>query len=187
MARVAEALERARESEPGDATVIALATADSSGRPSVRIVLLRGLDRRGFVFFTNYQSRKARELHDNTKAALCAYWWSIGEQVRAEGRIETVSAAESDAYFATRPRESQISAWASPQSERIESRDALMSRWREATERFAGTVVPRPDFWGGYRLIPDRIEFWQNGDFRLHDRILYVLEDGAWQISRLAP
>jgi pyridoxamine 5'-phosphate oxidase len=151
------------------------------------MVLLRWIDRRGFVFFTNYRSRKARDLADNQRAALCAHWWSIGEQIRAEGRVEMASAAESDAYFASRPRESQLSAWASPQSEPIESRNALMARWRDVAERFADRPVPRPEFWGGYRLVPHRIEFWQNGDHRLHDRLLYVLEDGAWRTSRLAP
>jgi pyridoxamine 5'-phosphate oxidase len=187
IARAADVFARAQRSEPGDATAVALATVDREGRPSVRMVLLRVLDHRGFVFFTNYQSRKARELAVNANGALCGHWWSIGEQIRAEGRIELASAAESDAYFATRPRESQISAWASPQSDPIESREALVARWRDVDARFAGTDVPRPHFWGGYRLIPHRIEFWRNGDHRLHDRILYVLEDGAWRVSRLAP
>jgi pyridoxamine 5'-phosphate oxidase len=187
IAGVVDALERARTSESGDASAIALATVDQTGRPSARMVLLRGIDRRGFVFFTNYSSRKARDLDGNPRAALCAYWPSIGEQIRVEGTTERLSGSESDAYFASRPRESQISAWASPQSEPLVSREDLERRWRDTSDRFANADVPRPDFWGGYRLLPDRIEFWYSRDHRLHDRLLYVLEGGAWRQYRLGP
>lgn len=170
-----------------DATATTLATADHEGRPSARVVLLKGVDDRGFVFYTNYGSRKARELDENPVAALCFYWPSIDQQVRVEGRIERVSEKESDAYFAERPRESQLGAWASRQSETLSSRQDLVSRLREAESRFAGSAVSRPDFWGGYRLRPDWIEFWQRGEFRLHHRAAYTRQENQWRLEELYP
>ncbi len=182
-----ELLERRRASEPSDATAVTLATADAAGRPSARVVLLKDIDARGFVFFTNQESRKGRELDANPYAALCAHWPAAAEQLRAEGRVERVSDAESDVYFATRPRGSQIGAWASDQSEPLESREALIERVREVEARFAGRDVPRPPHWGGYRLIPERIEIWRGQESRLHDRIVYAREGDGWREGRLFP
>jgi pyridoxamine 5'-phosphate oxidase len=170
-----------------DTIPAALATADGSGRPSIRVVLLRNVDARGFVFFTNYESRKARELAENPRAALCQHWPSLEEQIRVEGRIERVSAAESDAYFAGRPRESQIGAWASEQSRPLESRAVLEGRIRDAEQRFAGGNVTRPPFWGGYRVIPETIEFWYGRPGRLHDRLLYTRAASGWTTAWLFP
>ncbi len=165
-----------------------LATANKDGKPSARMVLLKQVDDEGFVFYTNYRSDKARELEENPQAALVFYWTQLDRQVRVEGRVGRVSASESDEYFETRPRESQIGAAASPQSEVIESREVLEKNWREVDERFRDRPVDRPAHWGGYRLKPERIEFWQNRAGRLHDRILYELQaDGSWSIKRLAP
>ena len=170
-----------------DTAPVALATADASGRPSVRMVLLRGVDERGFVFHTNYDSRKARELADNPYAALCVHWHSLEEQIRIDGRVERLPDAESDAYFASRPRGSQLGAWASQQSAPLPSRELLEEEYRAVEKRFAGQDVPRPPFWGGFRLVPDRIEFWFGRPDRLHDRLLYVREGDAWTIERLYP
>ena len=139
---------------------MSVATADPSGRPSVRILLLRGVDARGFVFYTNYESRKAQELTTNPRAALCQHWPTLEEQIRVEGRVERVGVEESDAYFAGRPRESQIGAWASEQSRPLEAREVLEARIREVESRFAGGAVNRPPFWGGFRVVPETIEFW---------------------------
>ena len=177
---------RAGASEP-DATAFALATADASGAPSVRMVLLKAVNAAGFVFFTNYESRKARELAANPRAALCFYWPTLGVQVRVEGVVERVTAAESDAYFATRPRESQLAAWASRQSRPLASPDALREGFERTGARFAGQPVPRPPVWGGYRVHPQRIEFWHSGEHRLHDRILYTRAGEGWRIERLFP
>lgn len=179
--------ERAKAAEATDATAVALATADASGRPSVRMVLLKGIDAAGFVFFTNYDSRKARELEANRRAALCFHWPSIGSQVRVEGETERVSAHKSDAYFATRPRDSQLAAWASHQSVPLASRDELLARYEEMARRFADQAVPRPPFWGGYRLRPERIELWQFDDHRLHRRICYQRGPGGWWSEALQP
>jgi pyridoxamine 5'-phosphate oxidase len=165
---------------------MALATVAPDGAPSVRMVLLRGFDARGFVFYTNYQSRKAQELMANPHAALVLYWPLLERQVRIEGTVEIISAEESDAYFRTRPRGSQLSAWASPQSRPVPDRNCLEEQFREMEEQFAGEV-PRPPFWGGYRVVPQRIEFWQGGDNRLHDRLLYRQTDSGWIRERLAP
>lgn len=165
-----------------------LATANGDGKPSARVVLLKQFDDRGFVFYTNYRSAKARDLDENPRAALVMYWVGLDRQVRIEGDVEKVSAEESDAYFRTRPRESQLGARASPQSEVIESRDVLERRHDELEEQYEGREVERPEHWGGYRLKPKRIEFWQNREGRLHDRILYErIPDGLWSINRLAP
>ncbi|MGI9068265.1 MAG: pyridoxamine 5'-phosphate oxidase [Pyrinomonadaceae bacterium] len=167
---------------------MALATATKEGKPSARMVLLKQVDDDGFVFYTNYNSRKARELDENPYAALVSYWVGLDRQVRVEGTVERVSAAESDEYFRTRPRESQLGALASPQSEVIESREFLEQRFRDFEGMFRDLTVARPAHWGGYRLKPELIEFWQNRSGRLHDRILYELQaDGSWSIKRLAP
>jgi len=171
------------EAEPAAMT---LATATRQGAPSARMVLLRGFDERGFVFFTNYHSRKASELAENPHAALVLYWNKLARQVRIEGRIEAVSPAESDAYFRHRPRGSQLSAWASPQSEVIPSREFLDERIGQLAEQFPGEV-PRPPFWGGYRVVPEVIEFWQGGENRLHDRLVYRRTVTGWLRARLGP
>jgi pyridoxamine 5'-phosphate oxidase len=181
-----QAAERARVAGV-DTAPIALATADSTGRPSVRIVLLRGVDRRGFVFYTNYGSRKARELTANARAALCQHWPTLEEQIRIEGAVERADAAESDRYFAGRPRDSQIGAWASDQSAVLESRDVLDARLKEIDDRFAGRPVPRPPFWGGFRIVPDHIEFWSGRPGRLHQRLLYTKAGDRWTTSWLFP
>jgi pyridoxamine 5'-phosphate oxidase len=170
-----------------DTGPMALATVDASGHPSVRMVLLRGADERGFVFYTNYLSRKGRELEENPHAALCFHWVMLDEQIRVEGTVERVTALESDAYFATRPRGSQLGAWASEQSATLASRESLETRYRQVEARFRDRPVDRPPFWGGYRLIPSRIEFWYGRPDRLHDRILYTREQGGWTIERLYP
>jgi pyridoxamine 5'-phosphate oxidase len=180
------AIERAQARQV-DTAPVALATADAEGRPSVRMVLLRGVDERGFVFHTNYNSRKATELTANPRAALCFHWNTLEEQIRIEGVIERLSAAESDAYFATRPRGSQLGAWASDQSAVLPSRETLEEQYREVERRFDGATVPRPPFWGGFRLLPDRIEFWFGRPDRLHDRLSYTREDDGWRIVRLYP
>ena len=164
-----------------------LATATPDGRPSARIVLLKQVDQDGFVFYTNYRSAKASELDANPYAALVFYWTQIDRQVRVEGSVTKVSAEESREYFRTRPRESQIGAWASEQSEVIASRDVLEQRAAELETLYCAREVDCPEYWGGYRLRPDRIEFWKSGTGRLHDRILYERSDDGWSISRLAP
>lgn len=165
-----------------------LATVDVRGRPAARIVLLKEANSQGFVFYTNIESRKASELQNHPYAALVFWWDAIEKQVRVEGSIEQVSDQEADAYFALRPRKSQLGAWASNQSQPIENRDALEARMREADERFAGQEIPRPPFWSGYRLIPDALEFWQGRRSRLHDRLFYQRnEEGGWTIQRLCP
>lgn len=165
-----------------------LATSTPDARPSARLVLLKGADESGFVFYTNYNSMKARELESNAQAALVFYWPQLERQVRVEGKVERTSADESDAYFKTRPRESQIGALASPQSDVIPSREMLQQRARELEELYRDREVERPAHWGGYRLLPERIEFWKGRPGRLHDRILYERQpDGSWAISRLAP
>jgi pyridoxamine 5'-phosphate oxidase len=166
---------------------VALATATLSGRPSARMVLYKGMSAGALVFFTNYASRKARELDANPRAALLFYWSTLTRQVRVEGRVERLEASESDAYFGTRGRESQLGAWASPQSRSIESRAELDDRYAELESEYLGREIPRPPFWGGYRLIPDAIEFWIGREHRLHDRYLYTEDAGGWRIERLAP
>jgi pyridoxamine 5'-phosphate oxidase len=170
-----------------DPTAMSLATADAAGRPSVRIVLLHGFDARGFTFYTNYDGRKGEELDVNPHAALCFYWPWLDEQIRAEGTVSRISAAESDAYFASRPRGKQVGAWASRQSRPLASRAALIAQVEEVERRFADAPVPRPPHWGGYRLAPERVEFWKAGEFRLHDRFLYVRDGDGWRAQRLYP
>jgi pyridoxamine 5'-phosphate oxidase len=178
---------RANESETFDASRAALATADTEGRPSVRFVLVREIEASGLYFYTNYESDKARQLDDNPHAAIVWHWSTIGIQVRAEGETERVSGERSDAYFATRHRESQIGAWASNQSHAIESREVLDARVAEMRARFEGSDVPRPPHWGGYVLVPRRIEIWHEGEHRLHDRFRYDREGDGWKVTRLAP
>jgi pyridoxamine 5'-phosphate oxidase len=171
-----------------EVNAMALATASLDGRPSVRMVLLRGFDERGFSFFTNYESRKARELEENPRAALVIFWHELERQVRIEGRVERVSDEESDRYFHGRPAGSRIGAWASPQSRVIAGRDALEALYAEVESRYADDTIPRPANWGGYRVVPDSIEFWQGRPNRLHDRLVYSRRpDGGWTIERLAP
>lgn len=169
------------------ADAMTLATASLDGRPSARIVLYKGLRDHGVWFVTNYTSRKGRELEENPRGALVFFWPVLDRQVRLEGRVARIPEADSDAYFRSRPRESQIGAWASPQSERLSSRSELEARMVSVAERFQGLEVPRPEHWGGYCLIPDRAELWIAQVHRLHDRFLYERDQGGWQISRLAP
>lgn len=164
-----------------------LATVTSEGKPSARMVLLKQVDQNGFVFFTNYKSPKARQIDANPYAALVFYWSQLDRQVRIEGQVSKISEPESSEYFRTRPRESQIGAWASPQSEVIATREVLEMRARELAEQYGDREIERPGFWGGYRLDPARIEFWKSRIGRLHDRILYQRTATGWAISRLAP
>ena len=187
IARFLQIYERAEKEDPGDHTRVALATTDTNGRPSVRMVLLRGIDERGFVFFTNYSSRKAREIEANPQAALCFYWESIKEQVRVEGIVKRTDNDESDIYFTSRERGSQLAAWASKQSSALESRAELLAAYDKAKVRFSEGDVPRPDFWGGFRLHPERIEFWSNKTHRMHDRVVFVYKDDTWAKKRLYP
>ena len=180
------AVERAK-TEGVDTAPAALATADAHGRPSLRVILVRGVDQRGFAFYTNYGSRKARELTENPRAALCQHWPTLEEQIRVEGRVELVDPQESDRYFAGRPRESQLGAWASDQSQTMDSRDVLTARLREIEARFEGRAVDRPPFWGGFRVIPERIEFWYGRPGRLHERLLYAKTADGWTTSWLFP
>ena len=177
-----------RGTEPMDVNAMTLATADKEGRPSARVVLLKGVDERGFVFHTNYDSRKSRELTENPQAALVFYWSDQERQVCVAGEVSKLPAVESDAYFKTRPRGSQFGAWVSNQSSVIPDRAALEKKWQEIETKFTGKEVPRPTNWGGYVLRPTRIEFWQGRPNRLHDRFRYTKRtDGGWEFERLSP
>lgn len=179
--------DEARETEINDSNAMALATADATGRPSVRMVLLKGFDAAGFVFYTNREGRKAADLAANTHAALLFHWKSLRRQIRIEGAVTWATDAESDAYFATRSRDSQLGAWASDQSRPLDSRETFEARFAEMQRRFDGTAVPRPPHWGGYRVAPERIEFWSDRAHRLHERRLFVRQGDAWRESLLYP
>jgi pyridoxamine 5'-phosphate oxidase len=185
--RFAEIFAQVQKTALPEPTAMVLATAGADGRPAARVVLLKGFDENGFVFYTNLESRKGRELAANPLAALCFHWPPLEQQVRIEGRVEKVSDAEAEAYFAARPRGAQIGAWASRQSRVLTTREELEARVKALEEKFAGTKVPRPPFWSGFRVIPERIEFWQSRASRLHDRTVYVRQNGAWIIEKLYP
>jgi pyridoxamine 5'-phosphate oxidase len=171
-----------------DVNAMTLATADKDGRPSARIVLLKGVDERGFIFFTNYDSRKGQELAENPNAALVFYWADLERQVCIAGQVAKVSEADSRTYFQSRPRGSRLAAWASDQSRAVSDRAALEAKWNQLESRYPGDEVPKPDCWGGYVLSPTRIEFWQGRPNRLHDRFSYTRQtDKTWKIERLAP
>jgi pyridoxamine 5'-phosphate oxidase len=179
--------DEARSAPILEPNAMTLATVDAAGQPSARTVLLKAVDRRGLTFYTNLESRKAREIAANPKSALLFWWPPQGRQVRFEGDLEPLDEAEADAYFATRPRGSQIGAWASAQSKVVADRAALDAAEREMEARFADGPVPRPPFWGGYRLVPARVEFWQGRVNRLHDRLRYTRRGDGWDLERLAP
>lgn len=187
IARFEREYERARATEQFDVSRCALATADERGRPSVRFVLLKGFDEHGFVFFTNFQSEKGKQLDANPHAEIAFHWHTTGVQVRVRGPVTKVSAQEADAYFASRDRGSQLGAWASRQSAELDQRESLEGAVLETARRFENVSVTRPPFWGGYRITPAAIEFWQNRDDRLHDRWLYRRENDAWHVVRLYP
>lgn len=190
MEKFSQWLEKAKNNPAiTEPTAMSLATATKDGEPSVRMVLLKNLDERGFVFYTNLESRKSAELKQNPKAALCFYWMPLERQVRVEGKIEPVSDVEADAYFVTRQRDSQIGAWSSKQSQVLPQRIDLLQNISETIARFENSPIPRPPFWSGWRLTPNRIEFWQQGDFRLHERELFTRNDknNNWEVSALYP
>lgn len=180
-------LDDATASEPNDPTAVALATVDESGLPDVRMVLLKGFDEAGFVFFTNFESAKGREILATMKAAMCFHWKSLRRQVRLRGAVEIVSDAEADAYFASRPRGSRIGAWASAQSRPLESRFALEKAVAEYTAKYIVGEIPRPSNWSGFRVVPESIEFWHDRPFRLHDRVVFRRVGESWTKTRLYP
>jgi pyridoxamine 5'-phosphate oxidase len=180
-------LAEAREREPNDPIAMALATADPAGRPSVRMVLMKGHDARGFVFYTNLDSRKGGELAANPRAGLLFHWKSLRRQVRVEGPVESVADAEADVYFATRSRDSQLGAWASDQSRPLDSRETFEARYEAVRARFEDGAVPRPPRWSGWRVVPETIEFWADRPHRLHERRLFTRERGGWREGLLYP
>lgn len=175
------------EGKVNEPNAMALSTVDAENRPSSRILLLRNFDEDGFAFYTNYKSRKAQEVEKNNNASMLFFWPELERQVRIEGKLVKQSAEDSDRYFNSRPRESQLGAWTSPQSEIIADRKAIDDELELIIKKFEGKAVPRPEWWGGYALVPDRIEFWQGRPSRLHDRICYMKEKDSWKIVRLAP
>jgi pyridoxamine 5'-phosphate oxidase len=177
----------ARAAEVAEPEAMALATADATGRPSVRIVLMRGIDERGIRFYTNYDSRKGRELAENPRAAVTFHWQPLQRQVRIEGVVERLGDEESDAYFAGRPPRSRLGAWASKQGTELEGREQLETALAEAEARYGMADIPRPPYWGGYLLRPDAVEFWEGRRNRLHDRFTYLRDGAGWRIIRLAP
>jgi pyridoxamine 5'-phosphate oxidase len=182
-----EWLKEAAKTEPDDPEAMSLATVGRDGQPSVRMVLLKGIDQKGFLFYTNMESRKGRELTENPRAALCFYWKSQVRQVRVEGKVEMAPAPLVDAYFKSRHLLSRLGAWASQQSQPLKSRSELEARVQEYEQKFSGQDVPRPAHWAGYRVVPEKIEFWQQGEGRLHDRFLFTREGGGWSLCRLNP
>ena len=174
-------------SKLNEPTAMMLSTADANGNPSARIVLLKEIDDSGFVFYTNYRSRKGKDLKGNPKAALTFFWDELRRQIRIEGSIKKISRETSKEYFSSRPRESQIGAWVSAQSSVIPNREILENKFDELDEKFGNEEIPLPDFWGGYRLIPNYFEFWQGRENRLHDRICYKKDNDEWKIFRIAP
>jgi pyridoxamine 5'-phosphate oxidase len=177
----------ATRSEPNDPNALALATVDADGLPDVRMVLLKGFDQKGFVFYTNFESAKGQEILGSMKAAMCFHWKSLRRQVRVRGPVEIVSDAEADAYYVTRPRGSRIGAWASKQSRELESRFALEKAVAEYTARYPIGDIPRPAHWSGFRIIPQQIEFWHDRPFRLHDRVVFTRSGDGWEKTRLYP
>ena len=182
-----EWLEDARASEPNDPNAVALATVDADGMPNVRMVLLKGADERGFVFYTNFESAKGLEILASGKAAMGFHWKSLRRQVRIRGRVETVSEAEADAYFGSRHPQSRLGAIASQQSRPLESRQVLIDKVEELRNEHGEENIPRPAHWSGFRIMPDSIEFWQDGEFRLHDRVVFTPKDRGWDKVRLYP
>jgi pyridoxamine 5'-phosphate oxidase len=180
-------LEDAARGEDPEPNAMVLATVDAEGTPSARVVLLKGYDQRGLAFYTNLESRKGRAAAEDSRASVVFFWQPLHRQVRVEGYLERVSDEESDAYFATRPRDSQLGAWASPQSDVLKDRAQLETALDDTTARFGDGPIPRPAFWGGLRLVPERFEFWQGRQSRLHDRLAYAGAAGAWSRTRLAP
>lgn len=183
----AQLYDQIQQPELPESSAMMLATSTPDGNPAVRVVLLKGFDEAGFVFYTNLESPKAKELHANPHAALCFYWEQIHYQVRIEGPVENVSAEEADAYFATRPRGSQVGAWASQQSSVLKNRKELLARYEEYKARFAGQEIARPPKWSGFRVIPQRMEFWRRGEDRLHYRTLYTRDPEGWTVRLLYP
>jgi pyridoxamine 5'-phosphate oxidase len=182
-----EWMQEAIDADLLDVNAMTLATADKNGVPSARIVLLKSIDKKGLVFFTNYESNKAKDLAENPNASVVFFWKELERQVRVKGIVEKISKKESEEYFKSRPYESQISAWVSNQSSEVKNRKVLEEKFAELIKKYPAKKVPLPDFWGGYRIIPDRFEFWQGRPNRLHDRIAYIKEKGKWKIVRLSP
>ena len=185
--RFAALFAQAHKEETHDATAVALATATKHGKPSLRIVLLKGFDERGFVFYTNYEGRKAMEIENNSQAAMTAFWPTMYVQVRIEGAVDRVSPEESDAYFSSRPLGHRLGAWSSDQSREVESMEALAEKFDEVERRFNGREVPRPTHWGGYRVMPENIEFWFGRENRMHEREQYSRAGNGWTVRRLQP
>ena len=185
--RFSNVLQEARKTDLREPTAATLATADAAGYPTARTILLKAFDERGLTFYTNTDSRKGRQIAENPRAALCFFWQPLMQQVLVEGAVEIISAAEADAYWVSRPRDSQFGAWASKQSEPLDSPQTLQARRAEYHEKFKDQQVPRPPNWSGYRVVPDRIEFWKSGWYRLHERVCYYKTSAGWSMTLLYP